>query len=179
MIGRGQGVGQVGFTLIEILMVVAIIGIMLLAGMPSFISFIAKTRVSGAANAFLGDISYARSEAATRQQQVAICVSSDQASCSTTQTWDTGRLIFVDANADGALNAGETVLRVSQAMSSTNVTVSGFGSSTLLSFRPFGGLTPATAGSITLCPTSGSHEGRIVAVAATGRPLITKKTDCP
>ena len=178
MTERGQGIRQVGFTLIEILMVVALIGVMLLAGMPSLVTFINKTRVSGNANALLGDISYARSEAATRQAQVAICVSNDQASCTAGQTWDTGRIIFVDANADGALNAGETVLRVSQAMSGTAVTVTGFGSINILRFRPFGGLSPATAGSFKLCPGSGT-EGRQVQVAATGRPLITKITNCP
>lgn len=178
MTTRGQGVRQVGFTLIEILMVIALLGVMLTAGMPSFLSFISKTRVSGNANALLGDISYARSEAATRQSQVVMCVSSDQASCTSGQTWDKGRIIFVDTNADGALNSGETVLRVAQAMSGTAVTVTGFGSVNLVSFRPFGGLAPATTGAFKLCPSSGS-EGRQVQVAATGRPLITKINTCP
>ncbi|HYR33377.1 MAG TPA: GspH/FimT family pseudopilin [Burkholderiales bacterium] len=170
-----------GFTLVEILMVIALLGVMLVAGMPSFQAFITKTRISGATNEFLGDLSYARSEAATRQVEVAICTSADQATCASGGNWANGRIIFVDTNADGAVSVGETVLRVSQPMTGTTVTVSGFGATDILRFRPFGGLRPATAGSFRLCPPApaAGGEGRQLAVATTGRPLISKVTTCP
>lgn len=175
--GHGSGRGERGFTLIEILMVVAVLGVLITAGMPGFNAWITKARVSGAANEFLGDLSYARNEAATRQVEVAICVSTDLASCATGQTWDKGRIIFIDSNADGAVTSGETILRVSQPMNGTSVATTGFGSSDIVRFRPFGGLRPPTAGSFKLCPSSGT-EGRTLAVATTGRPVITK-TACP
>lgn len=178
MDARGHGKRRErGFTLIEILMVVAVLGVLITAGMPGFNAWITKARVSGAANEFLGDLSYARSEAATRQVEVAICVSTDLATCTTGNTWDKGRIIFVDTNADGAVSTGETVLRVSQPMSGTSVTTTGFGSSVILRFRPFGGLRPPTAGTFKLCPSSGT-EGRLLSVATTGRPVIAKTT-CP
>lgn len=166
-----------GFTLIEILMVVAVLGVLIAAGMPGFNAWIVKARISGAANELLGDLSYARSESATRQVEVAMCVSTDSATCATGQTWDQGRIIFVDTNADGAVSTGETILRVSQPMSGTSVTTTGFGSSSIVRFRPFGGLRPPTAGTFKLCPSSGT-EGRLLSVATTGRPLIAKTT-CP
>lgn len=166
-----------GFTLIEILMVVAVLGVLIAAGMPGFNAWIVKARVSGAANELLGDLSYARSESATRQVEVAMCVSTDQATCTGGLTWDQGRIIFVDTNADGAVSTGETILRVSQPMSGTSVTTTGFGSSSIVRFRPFGGLRPPTAGTFKLCPSSGT-EGRLLSVATTGRPLIAKTT-CP
>ena len=166
-----------GFTLIEVLMTVAILGILVSLAMPSFVTFINKGRLTGLTNELLGDISYARSEAAARQVDVAICVSADQVACATSQTWDKGRMIFVDSNADGLLTGGETVLRVSQAMESTTVTTTGFGGAGVIRFRPFGGVRPATGGSLKLCPSSGT-EGRTISVAATGRPVVSKST-CP
>jgi type IV fimbrial biogenesis protein FimT len=170
-----------GFTLVEILMVIALLGVMLVAGMPGFQAFITKTRVSGASNEFLGDISYARSEAATRQVEVAICPSTNQTSCASGGNWANGRIIFVDTNADGAVSTGEPVLRVSQAMTGTTVTPTGFGATDIVRFRPFGGLKPPTSGSFTLCPPApaANGEGRRLAVATTGRPLISKITTCP
>jgi type IV fimbrial biogenesis protein FimT len=175
--GHVRRTRQSGFTLIELMMVVALLAILLTVGMPGFNSFIVKTRISGATNELLGDLSYARSEAATRQVEVAVCVSTDLAACATGQTWDKGRIIFVDTNADGAVSAGETVLRVSQAMTGASVSTTGFGSSSIVRFRPFGGLRPPTAGSFKLCPPSGT-EGRLLSVATTGRP-VTAKTTCP
>jgi type IV fimbrial biogenesis protein FimT len=175
--GLESGRSKRGFTLIELLMVVAIMGVLITAGMPGFNAFIVKARVSGAANEFLGDLSYARNESATRQVEVAICVSTDLTSCSTGQTWDKGRIIFIDTNADGAVSSGETILRVSQPMGGTSVSTTGFGSSSIVRFRPFGGLRPPTAGSFKLCPSSGA-KGRLLSVATTGRPVIAK-TACP
>jgi len=172
------GVRGLGFTLIEILMVLALLGVMLAAGMPSFMAFITKTRVSGATNEFLGDVSYARSAAATRQVEVAICVSTNQTSCTTGNAWERGRIIFIDTNADGAVSAGETVLRVSQPTTATTVAATGFGSTDILRFRPQGGLRPPTQGSFKLCPSSGT-EGRMLSIATTGRPVISKINTCP
>ena len=173
---RGRNAGS-GFTVIEVLMVTALLGALLALAMPNFTAFITKSRISGITNQFLGDLSYARSEAATRQAEVAICVSTNQTACESGKSWDKGRIIFVDTNADGAVSAGERVLRVSQAMSDTNVTASGFGAAEVVRFRPFGGLRPATAGSFKICPTSGT-EGRSISVASSGRPMVAKVT-CP
>lgn len=169
--------GTRGFTIIELLITVAVLGVLVSLALPSFVTFINNGRISGASNEMLGDISYARSEAATRQADVAMCVSVDQATCAPGQTWDLGRLIWVDSNADGLLTVGEPILRVSQSMSSTLVISTGFGGADVIRFRPFGGLRPATGGSLRLCPSSGSA-GRTISVAATGRPVISKSS-CP
>jgi type IV fimbrial biogenesis protein FimT len=166
-----------GFTMIEILMVIVLLGVLVSLAMPDLTAFVTKGRVTGLTNELLGDLSYARSEAATRQADVAICVSTNQTSCTGGETWDKGRLIFVDTNADGALSIGESVLRVSQAMNSMTLTSNGFGGADVIRFRPFGGLRPAAGGNIKLCPASGT-EGRTISVAITGRPLISKST-CP
>jgi type IV fimbrial biogenesis protein FimT len=173
---------QSGVTLIELMVGLAILGVLTVVALPSFTALIISTRLSGQTNELIGDLSFARSEASTRQAQVAMCMSSDQSSCTTTGTWAQGRIIFVDSDANGTRDTGsastEAVLRVSQRLSGgTAMTATNFGSTTVVRFRPFGGMTPSTPGSFKLCPSSG-NQGRLVSVAATGRPTPTTTT-CP
>lgn len=61
-----------GFTLIEMMVVVAIAAVMLGLGLPSFKSFIAGQRVKTAASDFASAAVYARSEAIKRNAEVGV-----------------------------------------------------------------------------------------------------------
>lgn len=61
-----------GFTLIELMVVVAIAGVMLGIGVPSFKNFIAGQRVKTAAGDFSTAAIYARSEAIKRNAEVGL-----------------------------------------------------------------------------------------------------------
>ena len=63
-----------GFTLIEMLVVVAIIGIVAAAAAPSFSKFIQKERHSQTINQLQGLYKYARSEAVKREQIITVVV---------------------------------------------------------------------------------------------------------
>ena len=56
-----------GFTLIETMIVVAVIGIIAGMTIPSFMNYIQRQKVEGAQNALLSDIAYARSLAIARR----------------------------------------------------------------------------------------------------------------
>lgn len=56
-----------GFTLIEALVVLMVLGVLLALAVPSFRDFIETQRLKSAANEMLGDMAYARSEALARQ----------------------------------------------------------------------------------------------------------------
>ncbi len=56
-----------GLTLIETMVVIAVLGILLALAAPSFRDFIATQRLKGAANELVSDMVYARSEALARQ----------------------------------------------------------------------------------------------------------------
>ena len=119
----------------------------------------------------MADISYARNEAATRSTRVTICVASDGAVCATSGTaWDQGRIVFVDIDGDGIRDAGEAILRSASAWVAATLVPAGFASADFISFRPYGGLIPATAGgTFTLCSPS-STTGRQVTIAITADP---------
>lgn len=68
--------GAPGFTMIELLMTVAILGILSVAAIPSFRTFIAEQRIKTASFDLISMLTMARSEAIKRGANVTIAVSS-------------------------------------------------------------------------------------------------------
>ncbi len=86
-----------GFSLIELIIVVAIIGIIAMIGVPSYGNMMERNRVVSASNNLLGAMQLARSEAATRHTEVRVCASSDQSTCSGSD-WSAGGLVMITAS---------------------------------------------------------------------------------
>ena len=63
---------QQGFTLIEALIVVALVGVLLTIAVPSFVSFTANQRVKSASFELYAALSFARSEAIKRRSEVTV-----------------------------------------------------------------------------------------------------------
>lgn len=103
---------QTGFTLIELMVVVAIVAIMVAIATPSFVSLIQSNRVSAEVNSFAGDLQFARSEAIKQGIPVSVCASSDGKNCLGANTWQSGWIVFSDVDGSGTVTAGDTVLRV-------------------------------------------------------------------
>jgi type IV fimbrial biogenesis protein FimT len=102
-----------GFTLLELLTVIAIAGILTAIGVPSYLYVIDSSRMASEVNGLLGDLQYARAEAIKEGQTVTACVSADNATCAAGNTaWHTGWIVFSDPNANAQVDFGETVLRV-------------------------------------------------------------------
>lgn len=98
-------------TLIELVMVVAIVSILSLLGAPALGTMIAKNRLATAMSSFVTDMQFARSEASKRGVSVGICASTDGAGCAASDNWSTGRIVFVDADRNSEFTSGETILR--------------------------------------------------------------------
>jgi type IV fimbrial biogenesis protein FimT len=177
MVDRNRKLG--GFSLVELMVTLSVLAILVTLAAPSFVEWLARSRISSETNELVGDISFARSESATRGARITICASSDGSTCSTATppSWEAGRIIFVDTDGNGARTGAETLLRSKAAFSgNTTVTMSGFPNA-YIQFRPYGGLSPATTGAFKLCSTS-IADGKQVAVAVSGRPQASK-VSCP
>ena len=96
-----------GMTLIELMMAIAVLGILVAIAVPSFRSITASSRTVAATNDLVSALNLARSEALTRSVNAVVCTSSDQATCSGSTDWADGWIVFSDRNRNGAVNNGE------------------------------------------------------------------------
>lgn len=95
-----QRTGAAGFTLLELMVTVAILAIVAALAAPSFAAMFKTNRARSVASELMAALSLARSEAVRRGQAVTICKSRDGSSCGGSGTqWDNGWIVFVNENA--------------------------------------------------------------------------------
>ena len=169
---------QSGVTLIELLIAVAIVGIMASLAAPAMKDMIFNARMSSQASDLLTDFAFARSQAANRGQRVTLCASSNGTTCASV-SWALGRIVFADVNGDAVLDTGDEILRSVPAMPGTiTAATAGLSNSYKIQFRSSGmaaGLSAATA-TFTLCDDRTGAYGRLITVTATGRTRTATQT---
>ena len=122
-----RAVHQTGVTLVELLVVVVLAAILMSIGVPSYRYVTNSNRMATEVNSLLGDLQYARSEAAREGQYVTVCVAqtTSPAVCaaSGTATWQNGWIIFSDVKHDQTVDSGDPVLRIQNAFTSSDTFV--------------------------------------------------------
>lgn len=97
-----------GFTMIELMVVVAVMAILIALAAPSFTPLIERWRVRGAAEALTSTVYYARSEAIKRGGSVIVEKNPNAAGCVTATAlteWGCGWHIYFDVNGNGSQDA--------------------------------------------------------------------------
>lgn len=95
---RGERVA--GFSLIELMVTIAIVAILVAVAFPSFEGSMRSNRVTTAANEFMGSVSLARSEATRSPGGAVLCSSQGGSACDGT-SWNDGWIVWIDLNGDG------------------------------------------------------------------------------
>jgi type IV fimbrial biogenesis protein FimT len=135
-----------GYTMMELVMVVSLVGILAAIAIPGFRYVTVSNRIAGEVNGLLGDLQFARSEAVKEGQTVTVCSSANGTSCAGSPNWQIGWIVFLDTNGDKQVQAGEAVVRVQPAFSSTDTFVAGSALNAVtfnrLGYAPTGSPTP-------------------------------------
>jgi type IV fimbrial biogenesis protein FimT len=165
-----------GFTLLEIIVTLAIIAVVMAVAIPGMGTFIKNERLTTQINSLVGHLAYARSEAVLRTQQVAVCVSDDTTSCSGGTTWGDGWIVYVDADGNSNLNGGELILRVQQTLEGDNtLTPTTIGTQVIYDFR---GFLSTPVGSLLLCDDRSGPYGKTLSISTTGRVRASRGATC-
>lgn len=160
---------QHAFTLVELMVTLAVLGISLMIAVPSFLSFSRTNRAASETNALVGALNFARNEATTLRNTVSVCASSDGQTCSGGIGWTRGWIVFVNSDNDSPaqVGVGETILRVYGATSPGN-TIST--SAALVDFITYNSSGFSSAqGEFVLCDDSGAQSARKLTISRTGR----------
>jgi type IV fimbrial biogenesis protein FimT len=120
-----------GFTMVELLVTIAIASILLTLAVPSFRYVTNSNRIAGELNGLVGDLQFARAEAVKEGRTVTVCASADGNTCSNAITWQSGWIVFSDPTNVGVHDPGETIFRVQAAFSSTDTYVASNGVSAI------------------------------------------------
>lgn len=172
-----------GFTLIELMVTISIVGILMAIAVPNFQTFMLNSRITTQANEFLTALNYARSEAVKRGVTVTVCPSSSPfTTCAGSTDWAQGWLVFVDADSNGVFATGTDIsvrvwpaLRAGSTLTAATLTRTTFNSS---GFARAGA--NSYGGTFRLCDSRGMASGREITLTNSGRASIKIGTTlCP
>ena len=169
----------VGFTIVELMLTIAVAAVILSIGVPSFQGLMERNQLTSGINQFISSMSLARSEAIKRNQRVSICPSNDSETCSGNQ-YENGWIIFVDRNSNGNRQTATEELVWASGSLPANMTLRGKGCCDdnipyLASGEIFG-----IAGSVHLCKENNINKSRKISINRFGRVRLDEagSEDC-
>ena len=158
---------QRGVTILELMVAVCLSALLLGFAVPSMSDFVANQRITAATNEMVANLQYARMQAVTRRHNVVACPSVDQQRCFGNR-WDSGWIVFNDADNNRQVDASEDLLRVVAADERAQISSGG---RFRVRFQPSGG---AYGSNLTLriCANGSEVDGRAVIVSNPGRVRV-------
>jgi type IV fimbrial biogenesis protein FimT len=168
-----------GFTLIELMAVVAVVAILVVVGIPTLRDTMIRSRLSGQVQEFYGTLALARSEAIKRGLPVSICKSNTGTSCTAGSAWRDGWIVFVnnDNDSPAAVDGGETILRVFPALPATDTLNANNNFTNYITYDRFG--MANNVGTFVFCANSDETRARTIAVIRTRPRVVADTRDIP
>ncbi len=174
VVGRIAGPGRRarrGFTLIELMVTLAVTVVVMAVAVPSMADFSANNQVASTKSGFATAVALARSEATRRGRTVFLQALGTGASGN---EFANGWEIVVDDDGNGATDANET--RVRRAASTLEKVK--LGGTASMAFRASGALVGNTALVYTVCRKSGSTAGYSITITPSGVADVASINTC-
>lgn len=171
-----------GFTLVELMITLAVLAILLAIAIPSYQTFILNSRMSSISNDLLGALQLARSEAIKRNSRVSVCKSAGGGACTNAGTWAQGWMVFVDNGVAGTVDGTDQPVQVYPALTGTSTLAATANVTNFISYLATGmpNLAVGTTATLTLCPGVAGVNGREIQIVAAGRAsIVNSAAACP
>ena len=165
--------GHAGFSLTELLLTIALLGVVTGFAVPSFRTLQLDAARARQVNQFVQAIHLARSEAMKRNGIVSLCPSQDALTCAAPGTdWDAGWIVFanLDRDSPAVRDLDEPLVQAFAGWRGGQLR----GNRPTLSLRSFG--QSGVTATYTFCDARGGEHARAVIISQTGRPRIALQT---
>lgn len=170
-----------GFTLIEVIITIAVASILASIAVPSFATILKNNKMATSNNELLAALNFTRSSAITRGKSATICKSNALSTdCDSNAEWGNGWIVFNDKNNNGNVDSGdgEIILSVYQGLDSNlHLTYQ----HNQLKYNNDGFAT-GYAGVFLLCDSRGNSARKGLIISANGRPrtgVTNELSNCP
>jgi type IV fimbrial biogenesis protein FimT len=166
---QGHGTGSPlpsAFTVLELLVTLAVAAVLLMTGLPSFQRFAQQQQMKAAVNGLQHALLLARNEAVHRNAPVVACPGNATDGCSGDPDWSRGWIVYPDSNDDRQRQAGESLLLEGQL--SGNLSISSSPGRTSIRFLGDGS-TPGSNAQIGFCGPGGPPHARKLVISNIGR----------
>jgi type IV fimbrial biogenesis protein FimT len=164
------------FTLIELVMTMAIAGILVTIAIPSFNSTLTSSRLTNYANDLVGALNLARSEAVRRGVSVTVrkIDNFSYTNLGAGVNWETGWDIFTDINNDGKFDVGDALIRTYPQLQSSYTLRGNNNFINYIRYTPLG--ISNSIGSFVICNNSDGNNipekytSKLITINFSGRP---------
>ncbi|MCD9086513.1 GspH/FimT family pseudopilin [Stenotrophomonas sp. SY1] len=158
---------MLGFTLVELMVTIAVLAIIAAIAVPSMQGIIKSNRLSAASTELVAALQLARAEAVRRNARVTVCASDDGLACTATDAWTRWIVLGRDT-----VSGSDEVIRDSSVTGDLQVSGPAGG----IRFRPSGLLDAEQVVSVCI-PTDNPAENTRTVTLMAGGSIATTKTN--